>query len=218
MLHFLCVLQQIKTGPNGLRITFSHLACPLCKARISCKSHAAIQAAMDDWLRLEKRVAAMASERLVYEGRQKEAELAKMDMAAYAMHIYSYYTCRRCSSPFFAGLAVCGEAPENGQEGRLCTDCFEATMPKKNCSRHRAEFVQWKCRFCCNVAAFKCWNTHSFCNSCHAKQVAGDHLSRKPPSAFPVCPGREKCPLGVDHPHVEEFCLGCVLCKNERAF
>ncbi len=83
---------------------------------------------------------------------------------------------------------------------------------------HAAEFQQFKCRYCCSVASFKCWSTHSFCISCHERQVAGDYLSRKPVSAFKVCAGPEECPLGIAHSHCDEVYLGCSMCKSMKGF
>jgi hypothetical protein len=61
-------------------------------------------------------------------------------------------------------------------------------------------------------------NTHSFCKSCHDKQVAGNYLSRKTKSEFAVCGGASVCPLGVSHPHVEECFLSCSLCSSMKGF
>ncbi len=144
----------------------------------------------------------------------QEAQEAGEAPEAHAMRIYAYYACRRCSAPYFAGLAACGEAEEASE--RLCADC--ARPPGARACRHGTEYQQWKCRYCCSVASFKCWNTHSFCGDCHARQVAGEYLSRQPPSVFPVCPGPPNCPLGVRHGHCEETFLGCTMCKSLAGF
>ena len=221
ILHCLCVLEQLKAGPSGLRLTFSHLDCPLCKQRISCKRLGLIESQLAEGVQLEKTVASMAYQRLVYEGLLGKAKRilkseSESELIAYAMKIYSYYPCFECEQPYFAGLAVCGDAPD-AQAG-LCGMCEEKKRPRSRCDKHGSEYMQWKCRFCCSIAAFKCWGSHSFCQSCHSIQVAGEHLSKKKPSAFPICSGKEHCPLKVNHPHVEEFSLGCALCKNERSF
>jgi hypothetical protein len=45
------------------------------------------------------------------------------------------------------------------------------------------------------------------------------NINIAPASYFPVCGGRDVCPLRVDHPHVDrEYCLGCSICLAARDF
>jgi hypothetical protein len=209
--HFLCLVRQLESGYPRLRITFSHICCPLCKHKISCPALPRVDALVRPWLQLEQTVTRMAATRLVAEGRLREAQGESPE--SFAMRIYAYYACQRCKAPFFAGLAACGEAEESSE--LLCGDC---ARPAGGRCRHPQEFHMWKCRFCCSVASFRCWTTHSFCQKCHARQVAGEFLSRQPPSAFPVCAGPSVCPLGVKHGHCEETFLGCSMCKSLAGF
>ena len=212
--HFLCLMKQINSGFAGVRISFGHIQCSLCKQRVACEMVKDIGAAAAKWISLENKVTSKALTRLRAEGRAHEPAEAGEAPEKYAMRIYSYYLCKRCSEPYFAGLAICGDMDEGAD--RLCKEC-KGVNKEVRC-RHAEEYLQWKCRFCCSVRTFMCWNSTSFCADCHRKQVSGDYLSRKPISAFPVCSGRGQCPLGVDHPHCQEFFLGCMLCKSLGSF
>ena len=168
---------------------------------------------MKRWIDLEKQLKSMSTQRLKHENREKDKEIQAFgDATAYAMHIYSYYLCKTCQQPYFAGLAVCGDVDENQET--VCSKCKMGSEPTQSCSEHGSDFIIWKCRYCCSVARFKCWDSHSFCLSCHDKQMSGIYLSRKDPTYFPLCKGPEFCPLKVKHPHCEEFCLGCSVCNS----
>lgn len=72
-------------------------------------------------------------------------------------------------------------------------------------------------QFCCSVASWYCWGSTHFCDACHRRQVAGDYLTRKPRTRLPRCPGKNQCPLGVEHPpNGDEFCLGCAICRRKN--
>lgn len=109
------------------------------------------------------------------------------------------------------------EPEEHDPSELVCGGCSGSALAT-TCPKHGAEFIEFKCQFCCHVACWFCWGKTHFCDACHKRQVAGDYLSRKPKSAFPVCPGRASCPLKVDHPHVEEFSLGCSICRKATEF
>lgn len=52
-----------------------------------------------------------------------------------------------------------------------CANC--ASVDSKSCRVHKKDFIDFKCRFCCNIATFKCWGTTSFCTPCHEMQEKG---------------------------------------------
>jgi hypothetical protein len=52
-------------------------------------------------------------------------------------------------------------------------------------------------------------STH-FCEPCHKRQVDGDYVSKYTKDKLPKCPGKDKCPLQIDHkPNGDESALGC---------
>lgn len=91
----------------------------------------------------------------------------------------------------------------------MCANCCEIPAGE-NCSIHGKEYIEFKCKFCCSIAAWFCWGTTHFCDECHKKQCNGDYVSKYPKEKLPKCPGAEKCPLKVAHrENGEEFPLGC---------
>lgn len=62
-----------------------------------------------------------------------------------------------------------------------CSDVSRAQM----CPRHGAEYLEYKCRYCCSVAVFFCFGTTHFCNACHEDFR---HMRELPKHALPKCP------------------------------
>lgn len=75
------------------------------------------------------------------------------------------------------------------------------------CAKHKTDFIDYKCRYCCDLALWFCFGTTHFCDKCH----------RNPYDTAPkVCKGPEKCPLKGNHAkNGEEYALGCSLCREE---
>jgi E3 ubiquitin-protein ligase MYCBP2 len=87
-----------------------------------------------------------------------------------------------------------------------------------DCKTHGKEFIEYKCKFCCNIASWFCWGNTHFCEDCHARQCKGDYVSKLAKKDLPKCTGKNNCPLKLDHPeNGDEFALGCSLCRNEVA-
>ncbi len=138
----------------------------------------------------------------------------------YAMDRYAYFMCAKCTHPYFAGQRRCDAGEEDkpfNPDDLVCGGCSGSEQAAE-CATHGKDFLEWKCQFCCSISSWYCWGKTHFCNDCHTKQQKGDYLTKKPKSAIPMCPGQDKCPLGVAHPHCEEFLLGCALCRNVRSF
>lgn len=77
---------------------------------------------------------------------------------------------------------------------------------KTNCEKHGEDFIEYKCKYCCQFAVWHCWGTTHFCEPCHRN--AGENK-------IVEC-NRSTCPLKGNHiPNGEEFALGCKLCKDE---
>ena len=97
------------------------------------------------------------------------------------------------------------------------------------CAKHGADFIEFKCRFCCNIASWYCWGTTHFCEAraragaaccgggecaraqtCHDKQMKGQAISKKTAAELGKCTGGARCELHVvRHPAAPaEFSLG----------
>lgn len=62
-----------------------------------------------------------------------------------------------------------------------CSDVSRAQM----CPRHGADYLEYKCRYCCSVAVFFCFGTTHFCNACHEDFR---HVTEMPKHTLPKCP------------------------------
>ena len=101
----------------------------------------------------------------------------------------------------------------------MCGKCSSVVAAGvTNCKLHGKDFIDYKCKFCCQVASWFCWGTTHFCDDCHKRQNNGDYLTRKKEHELPQCGTPAKCPLKLKHPinGKEEFALGCSVCRNNQ--
>jgi len=222
--HFMCLWQKIDRKWPAARITFGFLNCPLCKQEIH---HPALDDITNKYYELKKEIERDAVERVKIEGLQNDPRMKDPNSPYYnnlekfAMDRLAFYKCCKCNKPYFGGMKACEEAgleqAENyKQEHLVCGSC--ASGPNaKSCKKHGKKYITYKCKFCCSVSSWYCWGSTHFCDSCHKKQEEGDYLNRKPISELPKCPGKDKCPLGIEHPPngTAEFSLGCVVCLRK---
>ena len=141
----------------------------------------------------------MAIERAKIEGLDKDPKLSDpkynfyKDLQGYAMYKCSYYMCFKCKSPYFGGLKDCDAGQMEGRahkpEELVCGKCSAASVGAgvKECYPHGAQFIDFKCKFCCSIALWFCWGTTHFCDPCH--RVAGSNVVKP-------CKGIGKCDLG----------------------
>ena len=98
------------------------------------------------------------------------------------------------------------QQPKAKPEDFVCGLCQQdgVQIGTKNCAKHGADYIIYKCRYCCKTAKFFCFGTHHFCESCH-----NNYSTVKPHP----CEGFDKCPLNGFHaPNGEEFAYGCSQC------
>ncbi|XP_050301011.1 E3 ubiquitin-protein ligase MYCBP2 isoform X2 [Anthonomus grandis grandis] len=226
--HLHCCKAVLMKRWAGPRITFSFSLCPICKVEIK---HPTLEELIQPIQELFKDVRRKALMRLEYEGLHTvEAVVAPggrfhNDPASYAMDRYAYYVCYKCNKAYYGGEARCdAEAGDGYDPAELvcgaCSDVARAQM----CPKHGADFLEYKCRYCCSVAVFFCFGTTHFCNPCHDDFQRVTNLSKH---ELPVCPAGpratqlegDECPLHVKHPPTgEEFALGCGVCRNAHTF
>merc|ERR1719204_180250 len=222
--HFMCLWQKIDRKWPAVRITFGFLNCPLCKQEIH---HPALDDITNKYYSLKAEIQKDAVERVKIEGLHNDKRLTAPDSPYYnnlpkfAMDRLAFYPCSKCKKPYFGGMKACEEAgleqAENyKQEHLVCGSC--ASGPNaKSCKKHGKKYITYKCKFCCSVSSWYCWGSTHFCDACHKKQEQGTYLNRMAISELPKCPGKELCPLGVEHPAngTAEFSLGCVVCLRK---
>ncbi|GAM23810.1 hypothetical protein SAMD00019534_069850 [Acytostelium subglobosum LB1] len=220
--HSQCIKSRLQPKQSGPRLSFKHLDCPLCNRQMK---HVQLKELTAESIRLRDIVQAKASQRLIFEGLNKTKELEcksskwYRNPEGYAMHHYSYYMCFKCRNPYFAGQVRCEQDQaydDFNPEELICGSCKGENF--QQCNIHGWDFMEFKCHFCCSIAQWYCWGKVHFCDDCHTKQQKGDYLTKKPKNMIPECPGIEKCPLKIAHPHCEEFILGCTICKNIKDF
>lgn len=211
--HHACVLQKIRARWPASRITFGFLECPLCKQPIR---HPALAAELAPCLAVRREVEAKALARLRELGLDRSDDITRPgapfhgDPLGYAMHRFSYFMCYKCHTPYYGGERVCegDQVREYDPKELLCAGCCEFSA-QKTCPIHGNDYIEWKCRFCCNVAVYFCWGTTHFCEMCHRK--AGE-MARKPRDQLP------KCTCHIKHPpNGEEFLIGCALCRLKQS-
>jgi hypothetical protein len=224
--HLHCIKGQLEKKWPSARVTFKFLNCPLCNAQFS---HPAIDSVIRPLLQFKEEVTTKAFERLKFEGLENDKEVVDPQgkyykkPVDYAMDRFAYYPCSKCKAAYFGGRRVCGEAVDadgnSFESGHLVCGACQSGSDSTTCKVHGKDYIDYKCKFCCDIATFFCWSTTHFCNSCHKKQMEGDYVSKKKPAELPQCGGTEKtCPLKVKHPQNgtgTSLSLGCGLCRSK---
>ncbi|XP_078322875.1 E3 ubiquitin-protein ligase MYCBP2-like [Crassostrea virginica] len=225
--HYDCIKQMLTNGWHGSRITFGFMLCPLCKHTIS---HPDLCEYTTPLFELYKEIQLKAMTRLQHDGLFNSSDVTDpsgkyfRDPAGFAMDKYAYYMCSRCQKSYFGGERRCQDGVEEVDPNDLICPLCSDTSKDKNCPRHGADYLQYKCRYCCSVAMFHCFGTTHFCDPCHSNYTT---VHGKPASSLPQCPagpcGKQlpgsECPLGIQHPPTgEEFVIGCAMCINTNSF
>lgn len=232
--HFNCLKGLLSKRWPGPRIVFSYLNCTSCKQRMKASYCKEITQIIEQAEKVEKEIHSKAEERGKYENLAKDEKLKDKyndpghrfykNFKLMCIESLSYYECYECKQPYFGGQKNCEMAQEEAKEYKpqelVCGKCSAKNvgMGEVNCKKHGTDYIEFKCKFCCEIAQWFCWGNTHFCEKCHTRQNNGDYVSRKPKSELPRCPGAERCPLKIQHPpNGEEYSLGCSICRNERA-
>lgn len=143
--------------------------------------------------------------------------------ADFALKRFLFYECSQCCRPYFGGDRNCGaqqqqQDEQQAQQGQgaaaaafnrhelLCGEC-SAVAAGADCPVHGKQYIEWKCKYCCNLAMWFCFGTTHMCNRCHAQPG----VWREGPSAC----NPATCGLKMRHPQPgNEFCMGCGMCRR----
>lgn len=231
--HYKCIETRLKKKWMGPKITFNHCLCPQCNSWVDCTSVSEIQEMITENKNLYDTICKMAVERLKFEGLDKDARLTDpyskwyKNTLQFALNSISYYMCYQCKKPYFAGLRECGDNPlvDNNNPNReydpkdlICGAHanLAGVAGISECKVHGKDFIEYKCKYCCNIASWFCWGSTHFCEDCHARQCKGDYVSKYSRDKLPKC-NPAKCAVKVKHPdNGEEFALGCSVCRNNH--
>jgi E3 ubiquitin-protein ligase MYCBP2 len=228
ILHYHCLTQILSKRWVGPRITFKFAKCPSCNEWVNAPQNPVVTAQMRVILGLYEDIRTKALKRLEFEGMHNDARLRDPSdrnyfnqPERYALDSLSYYECFKCKVPYFGGKKNCEDNRDRADynpEELVCPGCAAVGVEGLNCPSHGADYIEFKCKFCCSISAWFCWGNTHFCDSCHTKQNSGDYLNRKAKSDLPKCPGPQACPLKMRHvPNGEEQALGCAICRNMAA-
>ena len=207
--HFHCLVGKLQRRWPTVRITFTFLQCPLCTRSIA---HQLLSHLLTPILKMKSNLESRFIERLRIENLLNCDALTSGHSPfydrplAYAEEYLTYYLCSKCDKPYFGGLKQCAdvEGDDIPREELVCGGCSAGSAV---CKKHGTQFMEYKCRYCCNLAVWYCWGTTHFCDQCHSPP-------RK--TVREECPGEERCPLGGRHrPNGEEFAVGCAMCRSE---
>lgn len=225
LLHYHCVATTLANRWVGPRITFTFATCPQCKEWAFTPNNRELLEKMQAFKALYDDIVDKGVKRLKFEGEDRDPRIVTEGAAyfnnpqKFAMDRLCYYECFKCHKPYFGGKKDCAQQDAGKKydpSELVCPTCVAENMPgTANCQKHGTEFIEFKCKFCCDHAAWFCWGNTHFCEKCHTRQNAGDYVSRLPKDKLPRCPGPRDCPLKMRHPpNGEEFALGCSMCRN----
>lgn len=223
--HYQCCREKLQKKWTSPAISFGFLNCPLCNQPME---HESLNDLIEPIKSLRKQLHKMMKKRLKHEGLINDDELKKggryyKKIEEYGEHKLAYYQCYDCKKPYFGGLKSCedvGDDRDFKKEELKCGSCSAKLLNvTKACPIHGTEFIEWKCKYCCNVASWFCWGSTHFCDSCHREQVKTQKITKMKRSELPKCKGPGKCPSGGNHPpNGEEYAIGCSICRKNEDF
>lgn len=205
--HFHCLQTKLEKRWPTARIGFTFFGCPLCGVDIT---HHLLSKWVDPIRRIRDHLESRYVERLRMEGLHECHALVDPSSAYYNKPVdygrdnLNYYMCSKCSKPYYGGLRACQDVnrEEPNRADLICGGCSAGSAV---CDKHGNQYMEWKCKYCCNTAVWYCWGTTHFCELCHSPP-------RK--SVREECPGEEHCPLrGKHQPNGVEFAIGCAMCR-----
>lgn len=207
--HFHCLQSKLEKRWPTARINFNFFTCPLCSRDVA---HHLLSKFIEPVKKLRDSLESRYIERLKIEGLWDVAALTDQSSIyfqrplQFAKDKFNYYLCSKCNRPYFGGLRECQDIDreEPDRADLICGGCSAGSAV---CAKHGNQFMEWKCKYCCNTAVWYCWGTTHFCELCHSPP-------RK--SVREECPGEELCPLRGQHqPNGAEFAIGCAMCRAE---
>lgn len=227
--HHSCFKNKLKKKWIGPQIEFAFSQCLSCNCIVNASNNPDIQSEITAVIELKDGILKKVAERFKLEGLDKHEKILdpnseySKDPLKYGLKVMVFYLCVKCHKPYFAGLKQCGDQENNRDYNPMeliCGACgaLDNVAGSPICKTHGKDFIEYKCKFCCDIASWFCWGTTHFCESCHTRQANNDYVTKIPKSKLPVCPGEKECKLKIKHPpNGEEFALGCSVCKNNYA-
>ena len=237
--HAECIAQLIHQGEPTAKMAFNFLNCPTCKQEMTIDRNIPVIGEMFEFhMQRKMRVMEMAVKEAKVAGLEKDQRLCDPfdpfynNLGGLAMALCTFYECHNCKDPYFGGMVTCAEAINLNEQGEgkrehmLCRGCRNKALGFGvafcEVEGHGDAYIDYKCRFCCEVAVFFCFGGTPFCQGCHNKLERGElDLEQDPREA--KCTKKDKtgrCHLGIeDHAAAAEqpiVALGCGLCRSKK--
>jgi hypothetical protein len=208
--HDECILNQLKAGWTGVRISFNFMRCAECRAPMTLPAQVEdsdvmreIKELLQQHQALSQKLEQMAKD-LIESGEVKDEleDPAKL----------VFYPCFKCQSPYYVGNHDCAAELNIKFENLLCPPCLQienkllvkaATEPGGACALHGDKFALYKCTLCCGAAIWQCGSMEFYCSACHD----GGEMTR--------CAGAN-CHIKVPHKQLSEgriFIIACNACE-----
>eukprot|EP00922_Rhytidocystis_sp_ex-Travisia-forbesii_P066311 GHVS01098435.1.p1 GENE.GHVS01098435.1~~GHVS01098435.1.p1 ORF type:complete len:485 (+),score=117.49 GHVS01098435.1:164-1618(+) len=204
--HYSCLLKHTASSSTlpTEPLDFSCLCCPQCRA--VCVDHPCLW--RDEKIRKQMELRLKVFRLALLQSRREGISAVGGGLVTTgeeAMTQLTFYMCSSCLEPFYGGHRECADNRPSSTTAELPVCC--RCSSNSTCKKHGNGGINFKCRFCCNVASWFCFGTTHYCTSCHSQ-------SYSPPTI--ACPGASTCPLRIAHPHNPcEVSLGCSVCCDE---
>mmetsp|Transcript_34298 Transcript_34298/g.58730 ORF Transcript_34298/g.58730 Transcript_34298/m.58730 type:complete len:467 (+) Transcript_34298:30-1430(+) len=215
----------------GGPVNLSFMDCPLCKAPIQWPAICQPQVNnLRELLEMRQDLQYRCLQQIKNLGDEIPEEIrnaSEEEQFNYARGKLNFYECYKCKSFYYGGKRECdaaaagrnddNEEGEREQEPILDPTALVCGGCRGTCSTHGSEHMVFKCRFCCSVASYFCFGHTHFCPSCHTKpwNIVSQNNYQFIVGKLPLCPGKDECPLGIEHPpNGEEYVLGCACCED----
>jgi E3 ubiquitin-protein ligase MYCBP2 len=160
-------------------VTFKFLSCPLCRQDMH---HPMLEETLKPFYGLRRDIEERGVLHFAKDGLKDEETIMKQvkeqysgSVEAWSLDHFDFFKCFKCQKPYFAGRHECGGEVEDDEEGKdnadpegkdlVCAACSVVNVPE--CKKHGKDYIQFKCRFCCALSTWLCWDKTHFCSNCH---------------------------------------------------
>ncbi len=154
---------------------------------------------MQPFQALETEVCRLALQQLEQEGLQNHPSIVEPqgpyhgNPLQFALHQFLFFKCFDCTRPFFGGAYECQDAAAViNERDVVCAKCSKVES-MEDCPTHGRDYLAYKCRFCCRLATYFCWDKCHFCTPCHDQWMQNVESmgarNKKRYWQYPNCPG-----------------------------
>ena len=203
--HCLCIQNKLIQNINlyGKKLNFNFMKCQLCNTFYECPFLPELQNQIEKYTIIYKQTQEMIKQRFLIEDIQPTEK---------NKDIFMFFLCYKCKRPYYVGknndknqIIVLNEN-NNNEKDCLCGK--DSYIDDENrgviCQKHRNDFIEYKCRYCCNMASRFQSQTH-LCEECYFNKPKIKECDKT------ICLFG-----GIHPPNGIEFCLGCFACKVEN--